>query len=484
MKVTTTDKSIEKVSAGALAIILFEGEKPEKEVLVLDKKIGGTITESIRSKEFTGKLYQSISLYSQGNISATRVLLVGAGKKAEFTSRIARNLAGVAGRKAQRIGAKTLAIYISKPEAVEEIIEGVFLGVYDLGLYKKKKNGSIISELILVGSVSNEILKHSIIVSEATNWARHLITEPPNKLTPTKMVEEAKKIATEYKFEIEILDEKEADKRGMGAFVGVSKGSEEPSFMLSMKYKGGGKETLGIIGKGITYDSGGISLKSSKGLSDMKTDMAGAAVCMGVMKVLGELRSKVDVVMVCAVTENMPSGKALKPDDVVTAYNGKTIEITNTDAEGRLVLADAIGYAEKLGATKIVDIATLTGAVIVIFGNEATAIMGNSQSWVDKILKASEAAGERFWQLPMYSEYKKVLKSDIADVTNAYRSHPEAGTISGAIFLQEFVSGKIQWAHLDIAGTSLSEGESPFLANGPTGVGVRTLVKLIESMDK
>ena len=484
MKVTTTDKSIDKVSADALAVLLFEGEKLEKEVLSLDKKINDAISESIKSKEFTGKLYQSTSIYSHGNISAARIVLVGAGKKSEFTPRVARNLAGVAVRKAQNIGAKTLAIYLSKLEAAEEIIEGVLLGVYDLGLYKNKKGDTKITEVILVGSVNGEIVKHSITVSEATNWVRHLVTEPANILTPTKMVEEAKKLAAKYKFEIEVIDEKEADKRRMGAFVGVSKGSEEPSFMVSLKYKGGGKDTLGIVGKGITFDTGGISLKPSKGMADMKTDMAGAAACMGVMRVVGELKPKVNVVMVCPITENMPSGKALKPDDVVTAYNGKTIEITNTDAEGRLVLADALGYAEKLGATKIVDLATLTGAVLVIFGNEVTAIMGNHQAWMDNILKASEEAGERFWQLPMYSEYKKVLKSDIADVANAYRSHPEAGTISGAIFLQEFVSEKTQWAHLDIAGTSLTTGESPFLAKGPTGVGVRTLVKLIESLEK
>lgn len=483
MKVTITDKSIDKVSAEALAVILFEGEKPEKELSILDKKVNGTISESIKSKEFTGKLYQSTSLFTQGKISAARILLIGAGKRSEFTPRIARNLAGVAARKAQRIGAKTLAIYLSKPETAEEVIEGVMLGVYDLGLYKNKKDNTKISELIIVGSVNKDVVGHSIAVSEATNWVRHLVTEPPNILTPAKMVEEAKKLATKYKFDIEVIDEKEADKRGMGAFVGVSKGSEEPSYMLVLKYKGGGKETLGIVGKGITFDTGGISLKPSSKMLDMKTDMAGAAACMGVMRVVGELKPRVNVIMVCPITENMPSGKALKPDDVVTAYNGKTIEITNTDAEGRLVLADALGFAEKLGATKIVDLATLTGAVLVIFGNEATAIMGNSQTWTDKILKASEEAGERFWQLPMYSEYKRVLKSDIADVTNAYRSHPEAGTIAGAIFLQEFVDEKTQWAHLDIAGTALSDGKSPFLAKGPTGVGVRTLVKLIESLE-
>ena len=484
MKVTTTDKSVDKIAADSLALLFFEGEKPEGELANLDKKISDSISETIKLKEFRGKLYEITSIHTHGKIPAIRVLLIGAGKRSEFTPRIARNLAGAAVRIAQKIGAKSLAFYLNKQESAEEVIEGVMLGAHDLALYKSKKDESEITELIIVGAVGKEVLKHSITVAEATNWVRKMITEPANVMTPSSMVEEAKKLASKYKFDIEIIDEKEADKRRMGAFVGVAKGSEEPSFMVVLKYKGGGKETLGIVGKGITFDTGGISLKPSNKMSDMKTDMAGAAACFGAMRVVGELRPKVNVVMVCPITENMPSGKALKPDDVVVAYNGKSIEITNTDAEGRLVLADALGYTEKLGATKIIDLATLTGAVLVILGNEATAIMGTPQSWVNTIMKASEEAGERIWQLPLYDEYKKVLKSDIADVANAYRSHPEAGTIAGAIFLKEFVSDKSDWAHLDIAGTAWLDGETPFLAKGATGVGVRTLVKLIESLEK
>ena len=484
MKVTTVDKPLDEISADALALILFKGEKPEGAIADLDKKISGSISEVIRLKEFKGKLYETTSIFTHGKIPAIRVLLVGAGKKSDFTPRVARNLAGTATRAAQKIGAKNLAFYLEKPETAEEVIEGVILGTFDPGLYKSKKENTVLTELFIAGPVDKEIIKHSVSVSVAVNRTRELVQEPPNRLTPEKMMQEAKKIASEYKFDIEIIDEKEATKKGMGAFVGVAKGSEEPSYLVVLKYKGGGKETLGIVGKGITFDTGGISLKSANKMKDMKADMAGAAACFGVMRVVGELRPKINVVMVCPLTENMPSGKALKPDDVIVAFNGKSIEITNTDAEGRLVLADALGYAEKLGAKKIVDLATLTGAVLVVFGNEATAIMGTPQTWVNTVVKASESAGERFWQLPMYPEYKRVLKSDIADVANAYKSHPEAGTIAGAIFLQEFVDEKTDWVHLDIAGTAWLDGETPFLTKGPTGVGVRTLVKLIESLEK
>jgi leucyl aminopeptidase len=408
---------------------------------------------------------------------------VGAGKKADFEPRVARNLAGSAARKTIKLGAKKLAIYQRSEVDSEEIIEGVGQANYDPGLYKTKKETSAITELLILGSAKKQTIKHSQVVTESTNWVRKLISEPPNIMTPSKMVEEARKLARDYKFGIEVIDEKEAQKKGMGAFVGIAKGSDEASYMVVLKYKGGGKETLGIAGKGITFDTGGLSLKPSNRLTDMKMDMAGAAAAFGAMKVVGELRPKVNVVAVCPITENMPSGKALKPDDVVRSLSGKTIEITNTDAEGRVVLADAVNYAQKLGATKIIDLATLTGAVLVIFGNEAAAIMGKPQSWIDFVMKASEEAGERMWQLPMYDEYKMVLKSDIADVANAYKSHPSAGTIAGGVFLQEFIKKEVNWAHLDIAGTAWLETEKPFVAKGPTGYGVRTLVKLIEGLE-
>ena len=484
MKIATVEKKLDTVRADALVVFLFQEEKPTGEVQRLDKALSSSISETIKLGDFKGKAHEVTSIYTHGKVPSSRVFLVGAGKKADFEPRIARNIAGSAARSAVKLGVKKLAVCLRNEINAEEVIEGVELGNYDPGLYKTKKETSEIAELTIIGAVNKQTIKHSQVVSEATNWVRKLISEPPNIMTPKRMVEEARKLARNYKFGIEVIDEQEAARKGMGAFVGVAKGSDEPSYMVVLKYGGGGRQTLGIVGKGITFDTGGLSLKPSSKLTDMKMDMAGAAACFGAMRVVGELKPRVNVVMVCPITENMPSGKALKPDDVITSLNGKTIEITNTDAEGRVVLADALVYAQKLGATKLVDLATLTGAVLVIFGDEAAAVMGSPQSWVAKVLESSEEAGERIWQLPMYEEYKTVLKSEIADIANAYKGHPSAGTIAGGMFLQEFVKGKTNWVHLDIASTAWMESEKPFITKGPTGFGVRTLVKLIEGLEK
>lgn len=241
--------------------------------------------------------------------------------------------------------------------------------------------------------------------------------------------------------------------------------------------------TLAVVGKGITFDSGGISLKPSEKMHEMKMDMSGAATVLGLMSLVGQMKPAINVVGVAPLTENLPGGRALKPGDVLKAFNGKTIEILNTDAEGRVVLADALSYAAKLGATHIVDLATLTGAVIVALGSEATGILGRPRGWLDQINKASEAAGERVWELPLYPEHKELLRSDIADVANT-PPRRGAGVIAGAAFLQEFVPEKIPWVHMDIAGTAWLGADKPYMVKGPTGVGVRTLIKLIEGLEK
>jgi len=489
MKITAEDEKLEKIRADALALCLFEGEKPAGELEKLDKAVSGAIGETIKLGDFKGKLYEVTSIYTHGKIPVVRIFLVGAGKKGEFDSRIARNIAGAAARRALKTGAKKLAIYLGEHLNAAEIIEGIGLATYEPGLYKtKKEDEGRIEELVLVGRANNQVIKHSQIIVESTNWVRKLISEPANVMTPQALVEEARKLAKTYKFGIEVIDEEEAKKRGFGAFVGVARGSEEPSFLVVLKYKGGGKETLGIVGKGITFDSGGISLKPSKGMWEMKMDMAGAAACLGIMKWVGETRPRLNVITVLPLTENLPSGRALKPGDVVKALNGKTIEITNTDAEGRVVLADALAYAQKLGATYLVDLATLTGAINVALGNVATGIMGRPNSWVEKIVRLGREAGELFWQLPTFRDYKEILKSDIADLDNAPgEGQPNAvtgaGAIAGAMFLLEFVNEKVPLAHLDIAATAWLSTERPYLTKGPTGVGVRTLVKLIESLE-
>ena len=477
MKVTTTSLPLEKIETESLVFPVFENEVknfPENLTTLIDLLKLDVNLEN----EFTGKTYETFLIPGK-----TKILLVGAGKKEDFDNRVALNLAGTAARRLQKSKVKSVAFDARLYKDPSVIIEGFGIGQFDPGIYKTGKDKlKEIEELIIVGEINPKNIKTSTAYVTAVNWARKLITEPANKLTPKNIVDEAKKIARDYKLQIEVIDEKEAVRRGMGAFAGIAQGSHQPSFMLVLKYiYNKTAETLGVVGKGITFDSGGISIKPSDKMHEMKMDMAGAASAIGFMKLVGEYKPKINVVCVTPLTENLPGGGALKPGDVVKALNGKTIEVLNTDAEGRVVLSDALVYAQKLGATKLIDLATLTGAVIVALGNDTTAILGNKVDFTQKVINASTQAGERIWELPIFPEHKEFLKSDIADMANIPPSRG-AGTIAGAVFLQEFIEPKNSWVHLDIAGTAWLDSEKPYLAKGPTGVGIRTLLKLIEQI--
>jgi len=499
MKITLTDAKPDKIKADALVVFLFEGEKPKGEIERLDKAISSSMTEAISLGDFKGKLYEVGSFYTHGKAGAKRILVVGLGKRKTFGEEYYRNVAGAGCKYALKLGVKSMAFVLTEGQSAEDVIEGAGLAAFNPEIYKtKNKKKDSLEEIIIAGKSDLQTIKHSQVVVEAINWVRKIINEPANLMAPKEMVEEAKKIAREHKLDLEILSEVEAAKKGMGAFVGIAKGSEEPSYMVTFKYKPlrvlrplrGLKvsplnevPTLAVVGKGITFDSGGISIKPSEKMHEMKMDMSGAAAVFGFMKIVGQLKPKVNVIGVTPLTENLPGGRALKPGDVVTAYNGKTIEVINTDAEGRVVLADALSYAAKLGATHIVDLATLTGAVLVALGSEAAGILGRPENWVEEVKKAAKEAGERVWELPIYPEHKELLKSDIADLANIPPVRG-AGVIAGAVFLREFVPEKLPWAHLDITGTAWLSGEKPFLPKGPTGFGVRTLVKLLGLLEK
>jgi len=320
-------------------------------------------------------------------------------------------------------------------------------------------------------------------IGESMNFTRELSNEPPNILTPTEMAKRAQAMAKTVGLKCEVLDEAQMTKMGMGSLMSVSIGSEQPAKLIVLRYtptKSTAKkdELLALVGKGITFDTGGISLKPGENMDAMKYDMTGGGTVIGTMRAIALLKPTVPVIGVIAAVENMPDGKASRPSDVVTAMTGKTIEILNTDAEGRLILADAVAYAEKQGATRIVDMATLTGAVIIALGDQNTGIMGNDQGLVDEIISCSKEVGEGFWQLPVSPEYSKQIKSDIADIKNI-GPRGKAGTIMGAVFIQEFID-KAKWAHLDIAGTAWADGVKPHQAKGPTGVAIRTLLNLVE----
>ncbi|MGI8997863.1 MAG: leucyl aminopeptidase family protein, partial [Pyrinomonadaceae bacterium] len=312
--------------------------------------------------------------------------------------------------------------------------------------------------------------------------------EPGAYMTPTNMAERAQEIATQFGLEIDVLEREEMEREGMGSLLSVARGSEEPPKLIILKYtpEGGAKgatkqngDLLALVGKGITFDTGGISLKPGENMELMKYDMTGGGTVLGVMRAIAQLKPPIPVLGVVPSTENMPSGKATKPGDVVRAMSGKTIEVINTDAEGRLVLADAISYAKKLGATRIVDLATLTGAVSIALGDVNTGILGTDQELIDELIAAGREVGEKFWQLPLDKEYSKQIKSDIADIKNV--GGRKAGTITAAAFLKEFADG-VSWAHLDIAGTAWGDDAKPFRSKGPTGVAVRTLLNMIDRM--
>ena len=320
-------------------------------------------------------------------------------------------------------------------------------------------------------------------MAEATNWARDIVNEPANKMTPTQMAEAASQLAETCGLSVEVLDKARMTKLGMGGLLGVAQGSQQPPRFIILGYKG--KATtdidLALVGKGITFDSGGISIKPSEGMADMKGDMAGGASVMAALSAMAQLKLKINVTALVPTTENLPSGTALKPGDIIKAMNGQTIEVLNTDAEGRLILADALCYARRLKVKAIVDVATLTGACMVALGKICTGVFSNNQELADKVMAAGQEAGEPAWQLPMFEEYREQLKSDIADIKNIGNRY--GGAITAAKFLADFVDDT-PWVHLDIAGTADSDKEKGYLVKGATGVPVRTLVNLVLHMAK
>ncbi|KAF0249358.1 MAG: leucyl aminopeptidase, partial [bacterium] len=415
-------------------------------------------------------------------------------KQAKVTSLQLRQAAGTVARFLRAKKVKTLAFLLRDGVVAEQagqaLAEGALLSTFDPDTYKtRERDRSQIEEFFILSTTQNQAdLEKGIaigkILGDSANFSRNLVNEPSSNLTPKDMASKAEEIAKEANLTIELLDEEKMKELGMGSLLGVSRGSVEEARLIVLRYEhpeAKAEGTIALVGKGVTFDSGGISIKPSEGMEKMKGDMAGAAAVMGAMRAIGQLKPKVRVVGVMACAENMPSGTAIKPGDVLTSMSGQTIEVVNTDAEGRLVLADAITYArEKLAATKIIDLATLTGAVGVALGPVYTAILGTCQELIDQVIATGNEVGERYWQLPLDEEYGEQLRSDIADLKNS--GGRPAGTITGAYFIKEF-TGDTPWVHLDIASTAMSNEKKPYLSKGATGVGVRTLVAWVMSQN-
>lgn len=489
MEVKADSRKFYEIECDALAVSVFEGEKPESGVLAeLDQRIGGVLTSLIETGEFIGKASESAYVHSTGEMKARRLLLLGAGKRDEFKADNVRRMAGVAARTLRGKKARTFAFLqrfgLDASECAQAATEGALLALFEPDKYHTSDKTESHLDQMMIATDGNELdatktgIERGRIIAEATNFGREVINEPSNVMTPTEMASKAAEVAKAYGLTLDVLDEDQMRELGMGSLLGVAQGSAEPAKLIVLSYKPKTKsdETVAIVGKGVTFDTGGISIKPADGMEKMKYDMAGGATTIAAMRAIAQLKPSVNVLGIVPATENMPGGRAQRPGDVVRAMTGKTIEVINTDAEGRLILADAVAYARKLGATKIVDLATLTGAVSIALGDVYVAILGNNQEWIDTVIAAAKKSGEKFWQLPLDKEYREQIKSEIADIKNV--GGRKAGTITGAYFIREFVEDT-PWVHLDIAGTAWNDSTKPYLAIGPTGVCVRTLVNLV-----
>lgn len=494
MQIESTSGTYRDLDVEALAIAVFKDEKADDGFLKdLDAVAGGVVKSVIDSEELKGKEAETVYLHFVGNsgLKAQRVLLVGVGERSDYSSAHASQMAGTAVRALRGKSVKSIAVVPrfdgNAEEVASMVVEGSFMALFDPDKYRTvdKEEREIAKLIVVIAGADEAGLKRGIergkIIGESVNFTRDLANEPGGYLTPTNMSERAREVATEFGLSIDVLDEARMEQEGMGSLLSVSRGSDEPGKLIILKYTPSSAaeesdELLAFVGKGITFDSGGISLKPGENMELMKYDMTGGATVMGAMRAIAQLKPSIPVLGVIPCAENLPSGKATKPGDVVRAMTGKTIEVINTDAEGRLILADAIAYAKKLGATRIVDMATLTGAVSIALGDVNTAVLGTDQDLIDEIIAAGREAGEKFWQLPLDKEYSKQIKSDIADIKNV--GGRKAGTITAAAFLKEFADG-VSWAHLDIAGTAWGDEAKPYRSKGPTGIAVRTLLRIV-----
>ncbi|WCN38962.1 leucyl aminopeptidase [Aneurinibacillus uraniidurans] len=495
MKVKLSTEAIAAIATDCLIVTYCEDQDTLKgHAKTVDSALDHRISQLIAEKEIKGKFGEVTLLHNWGKIPAKRTIVLGLGKEAELTVDKVRDAVGIAARHAQKKGVRNLTFgvadyYVQRSlwnpvDIVQSVVEGVELGTYVFVGYKKQTDPvPAIEEFTLVveegmGKSAVEAGFHRAdVMAYSTNLARDLVNEPGNKMTPAILADRARSIARNHNLEITVLNKAELEELGMGALLGVGQASVNEAKMIVLKYHGApdSREVLGLVGKGVTFDTGGIQVKPDEGMGEMKTDMAGAAAVLAAMDGIGALQPHVNVIAVMPTCENMIGGNNLKPADVITSFSGKTIEIVHTDAEGRLILADGVAYAKHLGATKLVDVATLTGSVVSALGHAATGMITNNEEWIDEVKVAARIAGEKMWQLPNFEEYQEYIKSDIADIKND--AGRPAGCIQGGIFIGAFAEDT-PWVHLDIAGTAIVDKDRGHHPEGATGVAVRTLIQL------
>src|SRR5216684_6033312 len=472
-----------------VAVVLDKGEKDKTEAYVsADKAIQQAAADLISGGDITGKTFEVAWLHKPSGLKAKRLLLIGGGKAKKFSTSDLRKLAGAAVRALKPRTLRSLAFVlpdgIPAEEAVQAVVEGAMVGNFDPDTYKSDRKDQNVESITVVATGDQtklqRALDEALILAESQNLTRELVNEPSNRMTPTILANRAQQMSKETGLKCEVYGADKIKELKMGAFWGVAQGSDEPPALIVMRYEPAGapeKPVLGLVGKGVTFDTGGISIKPADGMEKMKYDMAGGATMIGAMRAIALLKPKVKVTAIICATENMPSGKAQKPGDVQIAMSGKSIEIINTDAEGRLVLADGLYYARQLGCTHLVDAATLTGAVVVALGYSNAGVFANDEDMYNRFHAANAKAGEKMWRLPLDDEYKEQIRSNIADIVNS--GGRWGGAITAAMFLKEFAEDT-PWIHLDIAGTAWMEEQKPWIAKGPSGIALRSLVQFVK----
>jgi leucyl aminopeptidase len=492
MQVRIASDAATKIQAGALVVPVFTDVKLDGAAAEADAALGGALADVLASGEITGKPNE-VSLLHAKDQPYHRVLAVGLGERTKFAPASLAKLAGTAVRYLGKRNAKSIAFALPLEAAADLercasfIVEGALAGIVDTTTYRSEPDKPIkLDEIVLLsGSHDTAALGRGIergeIVGTAVNMARIMALTPANDMTPTHLAARAQEVARDTGLDFHVLDETQMLAKGMGSLLGVSRGSDEPATLSVMTYSGdpSSGERLALVGKGITFDSGGISIKPADNMHEMKYDMSGGAGVIATMYAIGKLKPQINVIGIVPASENLPGPRAVKPGDVLRAMNGKTIEVINTDAEGRLILADALCYARELGATKIIDCATLTGACVVALGHTASGTMSNNEEWVARFLEVASTSGERYWRLPLFDDFTTLIKSDIADLKNT--GGRAGGAETAGAFLKEFVAD-VPWIHLDIAGTAYLDGESSFQAKGPTGTPVRAFVAIAEAL--
>jgi len=493
VELEVTDAPLPKIEAELIAAPIFEDDETSV-FAALDAGSGGELSRARTSREFTGETFEMfLAAVTADGWRARRIALIGAGRRQAFTTERLRQIAATIGLEARRRRVARLAFHVgdelSAAAAVQAAAEGLVLGGFDPGLYKTEpKTGAPAALQIQHERGADQVLRDAAsrgrVLGESSNLARVLANEPSNMLTPRMLADRAVTLGLDAGLRVEVLDERAIDAHGMGLLLGVARGSAEPPRLIALHHEPAGAPdgpVLGLVGKGITFDTGGISLKPADGMERMKDDMAGGAAVICAMRAIARLGAPIRVVGVVPATENMPGGRAMKPGDLLRSASGKTVEVVNTDAEGRLILGDALWYARQHGATHLVDVATLTGACIVALGRAASGLFGGPEWWLDQVVATALAAGDRVWPMPLYDEYLDQLRSEIADVSNS--GGRPAGAATAAMFVKQF-AGDLPWAHIDIAGTAWADEAKPYQPKGATGVAVRTLAELPFTRDR